>query len=169
MEAPPYEEFEEMITFRLTQTNELLDEFEYEVIKCTPEEFYAFLSGDRISNERVTLRDIIGNEYMMVHVVVEISELKRMGLDIGKKMVPDTDKEKLYEAHLKAADYEMGYAMLIEDYYWMKHRLEYLENMIENDKNLPESLKPAAAKIYENFKPYLNYWHCSKALNTCSI
>ena len=157
MAAPPYEELEEMITFRLTQTNELLDEFEYEVIKSTSEEFYAFLSGDKISNERVTLRDIIGNEYMMVHVVVELSELKRQGLKIGENTVSDTDKEKLYEAHLRAADYEMGYAMLIEDYYWMKHRLDYLVNMIENDKNLPEALKPAASKIYENFKPYLNY------------
>jgi hypothetical protein len=157
MATPPYDDLEEMITFRLTQTNELLDEFEYEVIKSTPEEFYAFLSGDKISNERVTLRDIIGNEYMMVHVVVELSELKRQGLTIGEKTVSDTDKEKLYEAHLRAADYEMGYAMLIEDYYWMKHRLDYLVNMIENDKNLPEALKPAASKIYENFKPYLNY------------
>ena len=157
MAVPPYDEIEEMITFRLTQTNELLDEFEYEVIKSTPEEFYAFLSGDKISNESVTLRDIIGNEYMMVHVVVELSELKRQGLKIGEKTVSDTDKEMLYEAHLRAADYEMGYAMLIEDYYWMKHRLDYLVNMIENDKNLPEALKPAASKIYENFKPYLNY------------
>ena len=157
MAVPPYAELEEMITFRLTQTNELLDEFEYEVIKCTPEEFYAFLSGDKISNERVTIRDIVGNEYMMVHVVVELSELKRQGLEIGAKTVAETDKEKLYEAHLRAADYEMGYAMLIEDYYWMKHRLDYLVNMIEKDNNLPESLKPAALKIYENFKPYLNY------------
>ena len=157
MAAPSYDELREMIEFRLTQTNELLDEFEYEVIKCTPEEFYAFLSGDKISNERVTLRDIIGNEYMMVHVVVEISELKRMGLAIGNKTVSGTDKEKLYEAHLRAADYEMGYALLIEDYYWMKHRLEYLLNLIKTDKNLPEALRPTASKIYENFEPYTNF------------
>ena len=157
MAVPPYKEIQEMIQFRLSQTNELLDEFEYEVIKCTPEEFYNFLSGDKISNEKVTMLDIIGNEYMMVHVVVELSELKRKGLTIGEKTVSDTDKETLYEAHLRAADYEMGYAMLIEDYYWMKHRLEYLVNMIEKDKNLPESLKPAATTIYENFKPYMNY------------
>ena len=157
MAVPPYEELAEMLEFRLNQTHELLDEFEYEVNKCTPEEFYAFLSGDKITNERVTLRDIIGNEYMMVHVVVEISELKEMGVNIDKNTVSTTDKEKLYEAHLKAADYEMGYALLIEDYYWMKHRLEYLVGMIENDKNLPESLRPAADTIFESFKPYINY------------
>ena len=157
MATPPYDDLEEMITFRLTQTNELLDEFEYEVIKSTPEEFYAFLSGDKISNERVTLRDIIGNEYMMVHVVVELSELKRQGLTIGEKTVSDTDKEKLYEAHLRAADYEMGYAMLIEDYYWMKHRLAYLGEMIESDEALPESLRSVAVKIVDSFKQYKDY------------
>jgi hypothetical protein len=157
MAVPPYAEVQEMIEFRLNQTHELLDEFEYELIKCTPEEFYAFLSGEKISNDMVTMRDIIGNEYMMVHVVVEISELKSQGLEINDKIVSSTDTEKLYEAHLHAADYEMGYAMLIEDYYWMKHRLGYLARMIEEDKKLPESLKTVATEIYENFKPYKNF------------
>ena len=157
MATPSYDELKEMIEFRLNQTHELLEEFDYELNKCNAEEFYAFLSGDKISNERVTLRDIIGNEYLMVHVVVEISELKRMELEITNKTVSGTDKEKLYEAHLKAADYEMGYAMLIEDYYWMKHRLAYLVRLIKEDKNLPESLKPAAMAIYENFKPFKDY------------
>lgn len=157
MAAPPYEEIQEMLEFRLTQTHELLEEFEYELKKCDVEQFYAFLSGDKISNEKVTLRDIIGNEYLMVHVVVEISELLRMGFKIDSKTVSGNDKEKLYEAHLRAADYEMGYAMLIEDYYWMKHRMDYLVDMIEGDKNLPEELKPVAMEIYENFKPYKDY------------
>lgn len=157
MAAPPYEEIQEMIEFRLNQTHELLEEFEYELNKCDAEQFYAFLSGDKISNEKVTLRDIIGNEYLMVHVVVEISELLRMGISIDNRTVSGNDVEKLYEAHLRAADYEMGYAMLIEDYYWMKHRLEYLAEIIEKDKNLPESLKPVATEIYENFKPYNQY------------
>jgi hypothetical protein len=157
MAAPPYEEIQEMIEFRLNQTHELLEEFEYELNKCDAEQFYAFLSGDKISNEKVTLRDIIGNEYLMVHVVVEISELLRMGISIDNKTVSGNDVEKLYEAHLRAADYEMGYAMLIEDYYWMKHRLGYLADMIEKDKNLPESLKPVATEIYENFTPYNQY------------
>ena len=157
MVTPSYDDMKEMIEFRLNQTYELLEEFDYDLIKCTSEEFYAFLSGDKISNERITLRDIIGNEYMMVHVVVEISELKTMGLEINDKTVPGTKKESLYEAHLKAADYEMGYAMLIEDYYWMKHRLEYLDRLIKEDKNLPEILKPVATQIYDNFRPFKDY------------
>ena len=157
MAAPPYEEIQEIVESRLKQTHELLEEFEYELKKCNAEQFYAFLSGDKISNKKVTVRDIIGNEYLMVHVVVEISELLRMGIEIDAKTVSGNDTEKLYESHLRAADYEMGYAMLIEDYYWMKHRLGFLADMIEEDKNLPESLKPVATKVYDNFKSYKDY------------
>ena len=157
MATPSYDDMKEMIEFRLTQTYELLEEFDYEINKCTPDEFYAFLSGDKISNEKVTLRDIVGNEYMMVHVVVEISALKGLGLEITEKTVSGSDKERLYEAHLKAADYEMGYALLIEDYYWMKHRLAYLGRLIKEDANLPEAMKPAAMQIYDNFKEYKDY------------
>ena len=91
MASPPYDEIKDMIEFRLNQTYELLEEFDYKINKCTPEEFYAFLSGDKISNERVTIRDIVGNEYMMVHVVVEISELKGLGFEITEKTVSGSD------------------------------------------------------------------------------
>ena len=133
MVTPSYDDMKEMIEFRLNQTYELLEEFDYDLIKCTSEEFYAFLSGDKISNERITLRDIIGNEYMMVHVVVEISELKTMGLEINDKTVPGTKKESLYEAHL------------------------YLDRLIKEDMNLPEILKPVATLIYDNFRPFKDY------------
>ena len=157
MASPPYDEVKEIVEFTLNQTHELLEEFEYDLHKCTPEEFYAFLLGDKIANKRVTVRDILGSEYLMLHVAVEISEFIKMGIEIGEKTVSGNPPEKVYEAHLKAADYEMGYALLLEDYYWVKHRLGYLVRMIEGDEDLPEALKAAAIQIYDSFKPYKDY------------
>jgi len=157
MASPSYDEVKEIVEFRLNQTHELLEEFEYDLHKCNPEEFYAFLLGDKIANKRVTVRDILGSEYLMLHVAVEISEFIKMGIEIGEKTVSGNPPEKVYEAHLKAADYEMGYALLLEDYYWMKHRLGYLVRMIEGDEDLPEVLKAAAIQIYDSFKPYKDY------------
>lgn len=157
MASPPYDEVKEIVEFRLNQTHELLEEFEYDLHKCNPKEFYAFLLGDKIANKRVTVRDILGSEYLMLHVAVEISEFIKMGIEIGEKTVSGNPPEKVYEAHLKAADYEMGYALLLEDYYWMKHRLGYLVRMIEGDEDLPEALKAAAIQIYDSFKPYKDY------------
>jgi hypothetical protein len=157
MASPSYDEVKEIVEFRLNQTHELLEEFEYDLQKCNPEEFYAFLLGDKIANKRVTVRDILGSEYLMLHVAVEISEFIKMGIEIGEKTVSGNPPERVYEAHLKAADYEMGYALLLEDYYWMKHRLGYLIKIIEGDEDLPEALKAAAIQIYNSFKPYKDY------------
>lgn len=157
MASPPYDEVKEIVEFRLNQTHELLEEFEYDLKKCSPDEYYAFLLGDKIANKRVTVRDILGSEYLMLHVAVEISEFIKMGIEIGEKTVSGNPPEKVYEAHLKAADYEIGYALLLEDYYWMKHRLGYLVRMIESDEDLPEALKPVAIQIYDSFKPYKDY------------
>lgn len=157
MAPPPYDEVKEIVEFRLNQTYELLEEFEYELQKASPDNFYSFLLGDKIANKRVTVRDILGSEYLMVHVAVEISEFIKMGIEIGEKTVSGNPPEKVYEAHLKAADYELGYAVLLEDYYWMKHRLGYLVRMIKDDEDLPESLKPIAVQIYDSFKPYREY------------
>ena len=38
-------EIEEIIEFRLNQVYELLDEFEYEVKKCTTRELYDYING----------------------------------------------------------------------------------------------------------------------------
>jgi hypothetical protein len=157
MVAPPFDEIKEIVELRLNQTHELLGEFEYDLKKCAPDEFYDFLLGDKIANKRVTIRDILGSEYMMLHVVVELSEFIKMGIGIGDKTVSGNLPEKTYEAHLKAADFELGYALLLEDYYWMKHRLAYLGEMIESDGDLPESLKPMALQIVDSFKQYKDY------------
>jgi hypothetical protein len=154
MVAPPFEEIEEVIEFRLNQVYELLNEFEYEVNTCTPRELYDYLTGENFKESRITFRDRVGNEYLLLHSIVEMSELKAAGMEINKKTLIDTPKETLYGAHLKAMDYELGYSLILEDFYWLKHRLAYLGRDIKNDKNLPESLKETALKIYNSFLDY---------------
>ncbi|TFH12024.1 hypothetical protein E4H04_13555, partial [Candidatus Bathyarchaeota archaeon] len=60
MAAPPYEEIEEIIEFRLNQVFELLNEFEFELNTCTPRELYDYLTGENFKETRVTFRDRIG-------------------------------------------------------------------------------------------------------------
>ena len=154
MVSPPYEEIADVIEFRLNQVYELLNEFEYEVNTCTPKELYDYLNGENFRESRITFRDRVGNEYLLLHSIIEISELKEAGVDINTKTIVDTPKEVLYGAHLKATDYELGYSLILEDFYWLKHRLAYLGRDIKNDENLPESLKEKALEIYNSFIDY---------------
>jgi hypothetical protein len=154
MVAPPIEETEEIIQFRLNQVYELLNEFEYELNTCTSRELYDYLTGENFKESRITFRDQVGNEYLLLHTIIEISELKDAGIEINTKTRAETPKEVLYEAHLKAMDYELGYSLILEDFYWLKHRLAYLGRDIKNDEHFPESLKERALEIYDSFIEY---------------
>jgi hypothetical protein len=154
MVAPPYEEIEEIVEFRLNQVYELLNEFEYEINTSTSKELYNYLNGKNFKESRITFRDRLGNEYLLLHTIIEISELKEAGIIIDTNTLMNTSKEILYGAHLKAMDYELGYSLILEDFYWLKHRLEYLGKEIKNDEHLPESLKARALEIHNSFLDY---------------
>jgi hypothetical protein len=157
MAAPSYEEIEEVIEFRLNQVIELLEEFDYELNKCTAKELYDYLIGKSFKEEKLTFRERLGNEYLLLHSVIEISELKAINIQIGIKTKLNTPKEQLYAAHLKAMDYELGYSLILEDFYWLKHRLGMYARDIKTDDHLPETLKPRAMEIYKTFIEYKDY------------
>ena len=154
MGPPSFKELKESIEYRLDQTGEILGELEYEVAECTAEEFYGYISRDAHHGKAVTVRDIIGNEYLMFHEVVEVSELKRLGVPVGDDTHSKGPREKVYEAHLNAMEFELEYALLLEDYYWLKHRLDYHGATTLKDKNLAGELKERAQEIYEHYKQY---------------
>lgn len=154
MAAPSYEEIKEIIEFRLNQVIEVLNEFEYELNACTPRELYDYLNGENFRESRITFRDRLGNEYLLLHSIVEISELKDAGLEINTKTLVTAPKEIVYNAHLKAMDYELGYSLILEDFYWLKHRLAYLGRDIKTDEFMPEEVKGRALETYNSFIEY---------------
>jgi hypothetical protein len=98
------------------------------------------------------MADVLGNEYIMVHELAEISELKKMGRHIDKRVIVDSPKTVIYEAHFKAMELELEYALFKKDYYWVKVRLkQHKESVLEDDPNLPESLRPRGEEIFHKF------------------
>ena len=154
MNPPAFTELKESIEYRLGQTSEILEELEYEGAECSADEFYGDISRDAHHGKAVTIRDIIGNEYLMFHEVVEVSELKRLGVPVGEDTHSKGPREKVYEAHLSAMEFELEYALLLEDYYWLKHRLDYHGATTLKDKNLGGELKERAQEIYDHYKQY---------------
>jgi hypothetical protein len=157
MGPPSFEDLKESIDYRLQQTGEILGELEYELADCSADEFYGYISRDTHHGSAVTVRDIIGNEYLMFHELVEVSELKRLGIPVGEDTHSKSPREKVYEAHLNAMEFELEYALLLEDYYWLKHRLTYHWATTLKDKNLSGELKERAQEIYDHYKMYRDY------------
>jgi hypothetical protein len=154
MGSPSFDEVKENIEYRLGQVYELLEELEYQLNKCTSRELYDYMTGETYTGDKITLLDVIGNEYLLLHEAYEISELKRLGVEIGVNTLVESPKEKIYEAYLNAMEFELDYALLLEDYYWLKHRLGHHEKVVNDYSWIPESQKPRAREILENYTQY---------------
>lgn len=122
------------------------------VVKVSVQEFCDYMTGEIFSEDTTTLEDVLGNEYLLVHELVEINELKKMGRTINKRVIVDSPKTVIYDAHLTAIETELNYALHKKDYFWVKIRLrQHKESVLENDPNLPKEMRPRAETIFEKF------------------
>ena len=141
------------IKAKIAAVREVLKRFGYAKVNVSSREFYDWMTGEIFSDDPTTLRDVLGNEYIMVHELVEISELKKMGRTIDKRAIIDSPKMAIYDAHLTAMETELKYALYKGDTYWAKIRLrQHKESVLNDDPNLPEKLRPRAEKIYEKYR-----------------
>jgi hypothetical protein len=136
---------------RIETTTKLVKNLGYELEDVSVQEFYDFMTGENFSDDTTTLKEVLENEYLMVHELVEISELKKMGRKIDKRVIVDSLKEVIYKAHFFAQEFEMNYALAKKDYSWVRLRLGHHRNVLNDDPNLPEKLKPLAQTIYDKF------------------
>jgi hypothetical protein len=157
MNVPAFEEIKETIENRLDQTYEILGELEYEYLECSAKEFYDYITGETFTSDRTTFRDILGNEYLMLHETVEISELKKSGINIKKNTIMEGDRTTIFTCHFYAMGFELDYALLLEDFYWLKHRLGYHETLVNTQLNLPSRLKDRGIEIHNAYSKFKNY------------
>jgi hypothetical protein len=149
------------IESKIEATKTALAPIGYVVESVSAQEFYDYMTGEISSEDTTTLDDVLGSEYLMVHELVEINELKKMGRTINKRVIMDSPKTVIYEAHLKAMETELEYALHKKDYFWIKIRLrQHKESVLNDDPNLPEQMRPKAEALYHKFL------HISKARGT---
>jgi hypothetical protein len=144
------------IEARIGQAMKALRKIGYVALDVSAREFYDYLTGEIFSEDIITLKNVLGNEFLMVHELAEMSELKRMGRAIDKRVILDSPKTVIYEAHFKAMELELEYAMFKEDYFMVKIRLrQHKESVLSDDPNLPEQLRPRAEEIFRRFTSLL--------------
>jgi len=143
--------FEE-INGKIKRAREALKLINYVAEHVSAQEFYDYMTGEIFSEDTTTLQDVLGNEFLIVHELSEMSELKKMGRKIDKRVIVDSPKTVIYKAHFKAMELELKYAIHKKDYYWTKFRLkQHRESVLEDNSNLPESLRSRGEEIYRKF------------------
>jgi len=140
------------VNAKIRKAKRALEELDYAAEDVSAKEFYDYMTGEIFSEDTTTLKDVLSNEFLMVHELSEMSELKKMGRTIDKRVIVDSPKTVIYEAHFKAMELELEYALFKKDYFWVKFRLkQHKESILEDDPNIPESLRPRGEEIFHKF------------------
>lgn len=139
---------------KVRKTKALLSELGYDAEEVSTREFHDYMTGETFSGDKTTIGDVLDSEYLMIHEFVEIGVLKKRGVPIHKRTLIDSPKTVIYEAHLSAMEFEMGYALRKGDLEWLRIRLGHHRNVLDDDPFLPESMRPRALAIYNRFKEY---------------
>ncbi|MBO3841401.1 MAG: hypothetical protein FGF48_03165 [Candidatus Brockarchaeota archaeon] len=137
---------------KIEKAREALRSIGYLAEEVSGREFYDYLTGETFSGDTITLEDVLGNEYLLVHELAEITELKKKALAINKRVIVDSPRNMIYDAHLTAMEAELEYAFRKKDYFWIRVRLrQYKESTLDADPHLPKEMKARAERLFERF------------------
>ena len=78
--------------------------------------------------------------------------LKKTRRTIDKRVLVDSPKTVIYDAHLTAMQTELDYALYKRDYFWVKIRLRQYKESVLDDPNLPREMRSRAEKLFEKFR-----------------
>ncbi len=140
-----YDALRKHIGEKLKKTAETLKELKYASSPISPKEFYDYMTGETSTGDTITIADVLDNTFLLVHEVVEISELKRMGLPTGSDTAVKFRTE-VYGAHYAATEIELQYAASKRNLEWLRKRAYHAKSWLEDDA-MPAHLVPRCKAI----------------------
>ncbi|MGB9675749.1 MAG: hypothetical protein ACPL0C_00995 [Candidatus Bathyarchaeales archaeon] len=149
------------IASEIMKVVEILKGLNYNSENISPREFYEYMTGETPTGDIITLEDVLCNEFLMVHEVVEISELKKMNVPINKQTIVKFYPQ-VYEAHFTALNYELTYALNKKDYEWLKRRIENFQSQLDDPylppefNHLKQKLTPKYESMIEKFSRFIS-------------
>jgi len=126
----------------------------YEPEPVSLEEILTYVRGESYEEDAITADEILGSELLLLHELVEISELKRMGFRIGPRTAVEA-YPRTYETHLSAVEVELEAALRLGKMGWVERRVRDLESYLE-DEHLPPHLRGRVFSLAERFRRVLS-------------
>ena len=134
----------------INKTEDFLINSELDYQNVAVEELVEYFNGPAPSGDLTTLSDVIRNRWLLIHELVEISELKRMNLSVSAKLLITHPTEVDY-AHITALEYELKYAKLGGDHDWITKRISGINSWLDDDKMMPADLKSLCHRVVEKY------------------
>ncbi|MCE7737581.1 MAG: hypothetical protein GPJ54_22010 [Candidatus Heimdallarchaeota archaeon] len=113
------------------------------------EELISYFDGPAPSGDTTTLSDILENQWLFIHELIELSELKKMNLPISHRLFK-THPNEVDVAHITATEYELKFAAEGNDYNWISLRMKDVNSWLE-DETMPLNLKIRCEKLIEDY------------------
>ena len=110
----------------------------------TPAELTAWFEAETPYDD-VSLEEVLKNPYLVVHELVEIEEVRRKGLVIGKRTIVD-NLEKVDEAHLVATRLELECAYAQGDSGHIRSRIPDIVAWLD-DPSVSQSQKDEYSRL----------------------
>ena len=97
-----------------------------------------YFDGPAPSGDVTTLQDVLDNRWLLIHELIELSELKNMGLKISAELLT-THPNGVDIAHVTATEYELKFAKEGNDLDWVRMRIGGINAWLE-DSTMPVDL-----------------------------
>jgi len=142
----------ENVAKKVEKAKETLKEHGY-TCNVLAEDFIKWFKTDTIVDD-IELDEVLKEPFLVIHELVEIGEVKRMGLKITKDAIIK-NPEKIERAHLKAAKIEFEIAEKLGDYNHLEKRLKHIKAWC-NDPTVPSEYRERYRELYNKTEQIIN-------------
>lgn len=124
----------------------LLMENNYPIEEIYTQELVDYFEGEAPSGDTVTLDKVLLSKWLLIHEIIELNELKKMGFKISGSLL-FSESEKVFHAHLTATEWELDLAFEAKDFSWIATRLIHVKSWLEDSSLSKESINRCKAML----------------------
>ena len=138
---------------------EFLEVYNYHLSPITAEELIAYFEGEAPSGDSIELEMVLQSKWLLLHELVELSELKRRGFTITAELLL-SHPEDVFRCHLIATACELEIADKEGDDLWIQKRLQDVQQWLE-ESTLKADLKEKCLQLLQKYadKSHLEEQH----------
>lgn len=126
-----------------------LKQFQIPHVKVSVDDLLEYFSYDAPTGDTTTIQDLLENRWLLLHELIEISELKKKDLPLSIELFYDHFDE-LLEAHMTATEYEFYLAKQLNDIEWLKKRIPLLTMWLD-DTELPSRIQRRCLELRKRY------------------
>lgn len=143
----------EEVSSAIREAETLLEKYGYTLpVKVEAEDLVDYFEAETPYSD-ISLAEVLKEPLLVLHELVELSEIKRRGYRIDKDIIARYHEE-IYEIHLKATKVELDIALRENRLSYVAERLKAVKSWLE-DPLLPPWLKEDCKALYNTFKKKL--------------